>query len=153
MKKVNKNSLTLYLNSRTLWWLFGDQTAPSPWPYECNAQIICIAYLQDGSVNLLWKTPQRSLLNNSWQTLNNLISYKCFFSHLLIGTSLWFKATKCQFTLLMKTPHNLFKQFKTPSSTNEGHTFSLHTTKVAQLFFSHHKGRTNFLFTLNYLRP
>jgi hypothetical protein len=80
--------------------------------------------------------------------LNNLISYKCFFSHLLVGTSLRFRATKCQFTLLMKTPQNLFKQFKTPSLKNEGHTlflytpqrssnFSFYTTKVTRFFFSH----------------
>jgi hypothetical protein len=42
VKKVNKNSPALHLNSPALRWVFGGQIAPSPWPYECNAQIICI---------------------------------------------------------------------------------------------------------------
>jgi hypothetical protein len=51
MKKVNKNSLTLFSNSPALRQVFGGQTVLGPQPYECNAHIICIGHLDDKSKN------------------------------------------------------------------------------------------------------
>jgi hypothetical protein len=42
VKKVNKNSLPLRLNSLALWGLFLGQTASSFLHYDRSAQIICI---------------------------------------------------------------------------------------------------------------
>jgi hypothetical protein len=42
MKKVNKNSLSLWENNLPLWCLLCGQTASSLRPYGCNGHIICI---------------------------------------------------------------------------------------------------------------
>ncbi len=51
MKKVNKNTLALRSNSPALPHVFGGQTILGPWPYECNAQMICIGHLDNKSKN------------------------------------------------------------------------------------------------------